>query len=174
MWSNAVMSAAVVPYGDGRITAGTILQQSATSTRNLLDAAGRWAFLPVVPGAPYHFSALLNDAAASVDILFRTITDGHVALASSAFAGVDGDLTRTTVSTVVPAGAALAKVRVRGPGRVAEPVVSMGRYAPVGPVYGAGCEGVQVEDTTPDLYMTDTPDGPLAAYQFTIREAVSL
>lgn len=179
MWSNSVRDPGWIPMVDGRATTNTMLRlNSAITSRNLLNAAGQWAFIPVIPGMRVQFSALLSDPAAAVAGLFRTLADGPVSSFSQTNPGNTSILRRVTASAVAPANAAFVKVRVDGGGRVAEPVVRLSNHAPTGPLDGRGVEAVHVQQFSPTPITVWDQSGSLggvrSAYEFTIREVASL
>lgn len=145
MWSNGILDRSPVPMPDGGIVGGTILRSSSSLGRVLLDGRGEWAKVPVIPGRPFHFSALLNATGAAVRVFFRDLAGGSLSGGGArSFTGTNGVFDRTTYSATAPAGAAYAICQVDGDGRIADPVASITTAPPMRSLDGRGVAGVHV------------------------------
>lgn len=179
MWSNSIVDAAWSPLPDGRYTTNTIVRVNASQDRLLLGANGQAAKLPVVPGQPIHCSVLLSQAGAFVDVVFYNVAGQYLTTSGAAFSGPTNVLTRTTITVArVPAAANYAVLRVRGGGRIAEPVVTLSTNPPTRPLDGRGVEAVHVGQFSPTpITVWDQPGslgGVRSAYEFQVREVNSL
>lgn len=174
MWSNSTTDLTPSILPDGHLTGGSSLQINPTQDRLLLDAFGQPAKLPVLPGRPIHCSALLSQAGAFVDVLFYNVAGQYLTTVGAPFQGSNNILERTTISVArVPATAHHAGFRVRGGGRIVDPVVTLGvSAAPTSSSEGLGATGVHVESVSRDPWTGfDGPGGMVSDYSIVIREA---